>query len=37
VTLRDVLTTKNREDRHGRTSHLAPQEIDDLVEFLLTL
>jgi YVTN family beta-propeller protein len=37
ATLRDVLTTQNRDDRHGRTSYLTAQEIDDLVEFLLTL
>lgn len=34
ATLRDVLTTQNRTDRHGRTSHLTPREVDDLVEFL---
>jgi YVTN family beta-propeller protein len=37
VSLRDVLTTCNPEDRHGHTSGLAPQEIDDLVEYLLSL
>ncbi|MCA9054054.1 MAG: c-type cytochrome, partial [Planctomycetaceae bacterium] len=37
ATLKDVLTTLNPEDRHGRTSHLKPQEIDDLVEFLKAL
>jgi YVTN family beta-propeller protein len=36
-TLRDVLTTCNKGDRHGKTSHLKPQEIDDLVEFLKSL
>ena len=36
-TLRDVLTTCNREDRHGKTSHLAAKEIDALVEFLKSL
>jgi YVTN family beta-propeller protein len=36
-TLRDVLTTCNRQDRHGRTSHLRPNEVDDLVEFLKSL
>jgi YVTN family beta-propeller protein len=36
-TLADVLTTCNREDKHGRTSHLKPAEIDDLVEFLKSL
>ena len=37
VTLREVLTTKNTEDRHGRTSQLTKPEIDDLVQYLLTL
>src|SRR5262249_35437591 len=36
-TLRDVLTTANREDKHGKTSHLKAAEIDDLVEFLKSL
>jgi YVTN family beta-propeller protein len=36
-TLRDVLTTCNKEDKHGKTSHLKPNEIDDLVEFLKSL
>ncbi len=37
VSLRDILTTCNPNDRHGHTSGLAPQEIDDLVESLLSL
>src|SRR5262249_35705619 len=36
-TLRDVLTTCNKEDRHGKTSHLPPADIDGLVEFLRSL
>jgi cytochrome c peroxidase len=36
-TLRDVLTTFNKGDRHGKTSQLAAAEIDDLVEFLKSL
>jgi YVTN family beta-propeller protein len=36
-TLRDVLTTCNKEDKHGKTSHLKANEIDDLVEFLKSL
>jgi YVTN family beta-propeller protein len=36
-TLRDVLTTCNKGDKHGKTSHLKPREIDDLVEFLKSL
>lgn len=37
ATLRDVLTTANKGDRHGKTSHLSPTEIDDLIEFLKSL
>jgi YVTN family beta-propeller protein len=37
ATLRDVLTTSNKGDRHGKTSHLKPAELDDLVEFLKSL
>src|SRR5262245_19242812 len=37
ATLADVLTTHNRGDRHGKTSHLSATEIDDLVEFLRSL
>jgi YVTN family beta-propeller protein len=37
TTLRDVLTTCNPDDKHGKTSHLKPSEIDDLVEFLKSL
>jgi DNA-binding beta-propeller fold protein YncE len=37
VTLKDVLTTRNLGDRHGRTSHLSDEEIDALVEYLLSL
>ncbi|HEV3443995.1 MAG TPA: hypothetical protein VG099_05085, partial [Gemmataceae bacterium] len=36
-TLADVLTTCNKRDKHGKTSHLKPAEIDDLVEFLKSL
>ena len=36
-TLRDVLTTCNKEDKHGKTSHLKSEEIDDLVAFLKSL
>jgi YVTN family beta-propeller protein len=36
-TLRDVLTTCNKDDRHGKTSHLKPAEIDELVAFLKSL
>ncbi|MFB3785541.1 MAG: cell surface protein [bacterium] len=35
--LRDVLTTRNAHDRHGRTSHLRQEQIGDLEAFLLSL
>ena len=37
ATLKDVLTVCNQEDKHGKTSHLKPNEIGDLVEFLESL
>jgi YVTN family beta-propeller protein len=37
ATVREVLTTRNAADRHGKTSHLTRQQIDDLVEFILSL
>ena len=37
VTLKDVLTTRNGEDRHGRTSQLSEQELNDLATFLASL
>jgi YVTN family beta-propeller protein len=36
-TLRDVLTTCNKGDKHGKTSQLKPNELDDLMEFLKSL
>jgi YVTN family beta-propeller protein len=36
-TLRDVLTTCNQGDKHGKTSHLSPSDVDDLVAFLRSL
>ena len=36
-TLLDVLTTANRSDRHGKTSHLTKEQLDDLVAFLKSL
>jgi len=36
-TLLDVLTTCNEGDKHGKTSHLKPAELDDLVAFLKSL
>ena len=32
-----MLTTFNKQDKHGKTSHLKPVEIDDLVEFVKSL
>lgn len=37
VTLREMLTTRNADDKHGRTSPLSQEEIDALVEYLLSL
>lgn len=37
ATVRDVLVFRNRAGRHGHTGHLARGEIDDLVEYLLSL
>jgi len=36
-TLHEVLTKFNPQDKHGKTSHLKPNEIDDLVQFLMSL
>ena len=37
ATLHEVLTTHNRDDCHGQTSQLTPQELADLEAFLLSL
>jgi hypothetical protein len=37
ATLKDVLTSKNVGDKHGKTSTLTSQEIDDLVQYMLEL
>ena len=37
MTLKDVLTTHNKLDRHGKVKGLKPAEIDDLVEYLRSL
>jgi mono/diheme cytochrome c family protein len=37
ATLRDVVTVRNPKDEHGKTAHLSPAQIDDLVEYLLSL
>ncbi|MFO0841360.1 MAG: PQQ-binding-like beta-propeller repeat protein [Gemmataceae bacterium] len=36
-TLLDVLTTANKDDRHGKTSHLRREQLDGLVAFLKSL
>jgi DNA-binding beta-propeller fold protein YncE len=36
-TLLDVLTTCNKGDKHGKTSHLESKQLDDLVAFLKSL
>ena len=36
-TLKDVLTKFNPDDKHGSSSHLTVEELDDLVEFLKAL
>jgi YVTN family beta-propeller protein len=37
VTVQDVLTTHNPDDRHGVTSNLSKEQTDDLCEYLLSL
>jgi hypothetical protein len=37
LTLKEVLTTFNLHDRHGRTSHLSGQELNDLIQYLNSL
>lgn len=37
ATLREVLVDRNREDKHGHTSQLSRQQIDDLIAYLLSL
>lgn len=37
ATLREVVTTRNLEGRHGRTSTLSPEQIQDLLTYLLSL
>jgi CxxC motif-containing protein (DUF1111 family) len=37
ATIRDVLTTRNFHDHHGRTSNLTNAEIEDLCEYLHSL
>ncbi len=37
ATMRDVLTTSNKDDKHGKTSHLTEKQIEDLAAFVLSL
>jgi len=37
ATLHEVFTSFNGKDQHGKTSHLTPNQLDDLVQFLLSL
>jgi YVTN family beta-propeller protein len=37
ATVRDVLTTCNPKNEHGKTSHLSAQQIDDLTQYLISL
>jgi hypothetical protein len=37
ATLREVLTTRNPDDRHGTTSGLSERELDDLIAYLRSL
>ncbi|MFQ5807979.1 MAG: hypothetical protein ACE5JM_00040 [Armatimonadota bacterium] len=37
TSLREVLTTHNKDDKHGKVSNLSKREIDALVEYLLSL
>jgi MYXO-CTERM domain-containing protein len=37
ASLRDVITTRNLDDRHGRTSSLSDGELDDLVAYILSI
>ena len=37
ATMKDFLTTKNPKNQHGKTSHLTPQQIEDLAAYVLSL
>ena len=37
ATLKAVLTTSNKQDKHGKTSHLTPKQIEDLAAYLKSL
>jgi len=37
ATMKEVLTTFNYDDKHGTTSHLSQDQIDDLAEYVLSI
>ena len=37
LTVHEVLTGRNQDDRHGNTSHLSREEIEDLTAYVLSL
>ncbi len=37
ATMREVLTTRNPKDKHGKTSHLSKDQIEDLATYVLSL
>ena len=37
ATVRDVITTCNPNDRHGTTSHLTPEQLNELAAYVLSL
>ena len=37
ATIRDVITTFNRDDQHGTTSTLTPKQIEEVAEYVLSL
>jgi len=37
ATVLEVITTRNLQDRHGRTSGMGKQDLDDLCSYLLSL
>jgi len=37
ASLHELVTSRNHDNRHGRTAHLSKAQVDDLVEYLLSL
>jgi DNA-binding beta-propeller fold protein YncE len=37
TSLMEVLTTFNKDDQHGKTSHLSPQQLDQLVAYMMQI